>query len=163
MIFLNNEAVITFLSVSLRHISMMESLFKCLGFIRLVQLTVVELGKLISMGTGTELGSQNARNVILRHQDKLYYVNRVRVNLCEGQPTHKAVFHARRATDNRLENLDLEITRKLYDVLVEYARLDNSGHILILQIDGRNSKWCLISENWFNQRASCNNHHKYII
>lgn len=115
------------------------------------------------MGAGTEFSSENARHVILRHEDKLYYVRRVSVNFCEGETTHRATFHARRALDYKCEDLDLEITRKLYNVLVEYARLDSFDQILILQIDGKDSKWCLISENWFKQCGSGNNPNKYII
>jgi hypothetical protein len=115
------------------------------------------------MGIAAEFSSENARHVILRHEDKLYYVSRVSVNFCEGEKTHRATFHARRALDNGSEDLDLEITRKLYDVLVGYARLDSYDQILILQIDGRDSRWCLISENWFKQRGSGNRPNKYII
>ena len=118
------------------------------------------------MGSRSGVSSANARQVILRHQDRLYYVSRVSVRFCEGEATHRAVFHARRATDNQAEDLDLEITRRLYHVLVGYARLDDFDDILILQIEGKDSKWCLISENWFKQctnGAKTNSPREYII
>jgi len=107
--------------------------------------------------------SENARNVILRHNDKLYYVSRVSVRMCEGEGVHRAVFHARRAIDNKIEDLNVEITRRLYDALVEYAKLDNDDLILILQIEGNSSKWCLITENWLKRGANGNNASKYVV
>ena len=122
-----------------------------------------ELRGLVHMGAGKEFSSENARHVILRHQDKLYYVRRVSVNFCEGETTHRATFHARRALDNECEDLDLEITRKLYNVLVQYVQLDSFDQILILQIDGKDSKWCLVSENWFKRCGNSNKPHKYVV
>jgi hypothetical protein len=115
------------------------------------------------MAGGEGFSSENARNVILRHNDKLYYVNRVSVHFCESGRTHRAVFHARRAIDNKNEDLSIEINRKLYDVLVEYAKLDNYDLILILQIEGNSSKWCLITENWLKRGANGNDASKYVI
>lgn len=115
------------------------------------------------MGATREFSSENARNVILRHRQELYYVGRVSVSFREGESTQRAVFHARRATDSQSEDLELEITRKLYDVLVEYAKLDNFGQILILQIDGKESRWCLISENWFKQCRNGKDSRNYVI
>ena len=115
------------------------------------------------MACGEGFSSENARNVILRHNDKLYYVSRVSVRFCEGEMTRRALFHARRAIDNKIEDLDIEITRKLYDVLVEYAKLDNHDLILLLQIDGKSSKWCLMTENWLKHGTHTTNHVKYVI
>jgi len=83
--------------------------------------------------------------------------------MCEGERFHRAVFHARRAIDNKIEDLNVEITRRLYDALVEYAKLDNDDLILILQIEGNSSKWCLITENWLKRGVNGNNASKYVV
>jgi hypothetical protein len=67
--------------------------------------------------------------------------------------TCNAVFHARRATDNQPQDLELEIDKKLYDIFVEYARLDNFDLVLILRIDGKESRLCLMSLNWLKQQS----------
>ena len=50
----------------------------------------------------SEVKSGNARNVILNYNDKIYYVNGVNVQIQEGAGKIKAVFHAKRASDNAI-------------------------------------------------------------
>lgn len=95
-----------------------------------------------------EVKSDNARNVILSYNDKIYYVNEVKVQVQDGADKVKAVFHAKRASDNKLQDLDIEISKSTYDMLIEYAKMDKVDLIMILQIEGFNSKWCLMSEAW---------------
>jgi hypothetical protein len=142
---------------------MMESWFKCFENPFLIGEVFLKAQELVDMAAGEGFNSENARNVILRHNDKLYYVNRVSVHFREDEKTHRAVFHARRAIDNKTEDLSIEINQRLYDVLVDYAKLDNYDLILILQIEGNSSKWCLVTENWLKHGASENNAGKYVI
>jgi hypothetical protein len=107
-----------------------------------------------AMEKGSEIKSENARNVILSYGDQVYFVNRVNVCLGEGEVKYKAVFHAKRVTDNQLQDLELEIDKKLYDMLVEYTKLDNFDLVLILQIEGKESKMCLMSQNWLKQQMA---------
>jgi hypothetical protein len=67
--------------------------------------------------------------------------------------TCNAVFHARRAIDNQPQDLELEIDKKVYDIFVEYARLNTSNLVLILRIDGEEPRLCLMSVNWFKQQS----------
>ena len=96
----------------------------------------------------TEVKSENARSVILSYNDKIYYVNGVNVQIHEDAKKIRAIFHAKRAADNAAQDLDIEITQATYDILMEYAKLDKLDLIMVLQIEGANSKWCLMSEDW---------------
>jgi hypothetical protein len=116
-----------------------------------------------TMNCDTEVKSEKARNVILSHDDTVYFVSRVNVHYHEGDERHRAIFHARRATDDRPQDLELEINRSLYDVLVEYTKLDSKDHILILHIEGGKSKWCLMSENWLKNFTNGSAKAQYII
>lgn len=100
----------------------------------------------------TEVKSENARNVILSYDDKIYYVNSVNVQIQEGADKLKAIFHAKRASDNTPQDLDIEISQGIYDILMEYAKLDKLDLIMVLQIEGANSKWCLMSEDWLKNQ-----------
>jgi hypothetical protein len=110
-----------------------------------------------------EVKSEKARNVILSHGDMVYFVSRVNVDYRESDEKHKAIFHAKRATDNKPQDLELEINRGLYDVLVEYTKLDNTDLILILHVEGDKSKWCLMSENWLKNHENKSANAQYII
>jgi hypothetical protein len=96
----------------------------------------------------SEVKSDNARNVILSYNDKIYYVNSVNVAVKEGEEKLKAIFHAKRASDNAPEQLDIEINKGTYNILMEYAKLDKLDLIMVLQIEGGNAKYCLMSEDW---------------
>jgi hypothetical protein len=99
-----------------------------------------------------EVKSDNARNVILSYQNQIYYVNSVNVKVQEGEQKIQAVFHAKRASDNAQQDLDLEITQGTYDILMEYAKLDKLDLIMVLQVDGADMKWCLMSEDWLQNQ-----------
>lgn len=101
-----------------------------------------------------EVKSDNARNVILSYNEKIYYVNGVNAQIQDGADKIKAVFHAKRAVDNTPHDLDIEISKATYDILIEYAKLDKVDLIMILQIEGANSRWCLISEDWLKNTPS---------
>ena len=115
------------------------------------------------MGEGNQVKSENARNVILSYQDSVYYVNKVNVQLQEGAEMHKAVFHARKAEDTRFQDLEVKISKAAYNMLIEYAKLDNFDLILVLRIDGNESKWCLMSEEWLKTRVGENGKVCYIV
>jgi hypothetical protein len=100
-----------------------------------------------------EVKSDNARNVILSYNDKIYYVDSVAVKVHEGEEKLKAVFHAKRASDSTLEDLDIEINKGTYDILMEYAKLDKLDLIMVLQIVGSTAKWCLMSEDWLRNQV----------
>jgi len=101
----------------------------------------------------TEVKSEKARNVILSYNNSIYFVNGVNVQIDEGACKIKAVFHAKRVVDDVTQDLDLEINKNLYDILVEYAKLDKLDLIMVLRIEGLNSKWCLMSEDWLKTTA----------
>jgi len=50
--------------------------------------------------------------------------------------------------------LDIEISQRVYDMLVEIAKLDP---ILVLHIDGEESKRCVMPENWLKNQTGTNN------
>jgi hypothetical protein len=100
----------------------------------------------------SEVKSENARNVILTYNDTVYFVKSVKVQIEEGVGKFKAVFHAKRASDETPQDLDIEINQGTYDILLEYARLDKLNLIMVLQIEGGSSKWCIMSEDWLNSR-----------
>lgn len=115
------------------------------------------------MGEHSEVKSENARNVILSYGDTVYFVSKVNVQLQEGVDVLKAIFHARRVKDGQLQDLEVEISRATYNMLVEYAKLDNFDLILVLRIEGNESKWCLITENWLKKQVSENSKAYYIV
>jgi hypothetical protein len=100
----------------------------------------------------SEVKSDNARNVILSYNDKIYYVSGVNVAVKDGVDKLKAIFHAKRASDNGVEDLDIEINQGTYDILMEYAKLDKLDLIMVLQIEGSAAKWCLMSEDWLKNQ-----------
>ncbi|MCX8152972.1 MAG: hypothetical protein N3E52_00895 [Candidatus Bathyarchaeota archaeon] len=115
------------------------------------------------MGEHSEVKSENAHNVILSYGSTIYFVNRVNVKLQEGSDMLKAVFHARRANDGQIQDLEIEITQDTYNMLVEYAKLDSDDLILLLRIDGKESKWCLMSENWLKKQSGQKSNVFYIV
>ncbi len=111
----------------------------------------------------SEVKSENARNVILSYNDRIYYVNSVNVKVQEGVDKLKAIFHAKRASDNTLEDLDIEINQGTYDILMEYAKLDKLDLIMVLQIEGASAKWCLLSEDWLKHQVCSAGSAGYIV
>jgi hypothetical protein len=110
-----------------------------------------------------EVKSENARNVILSYGDAVYFVNKVNVQFRDNVDTLKAVFHARRAKDGQIQDLEVEISQAAYNMLVEYAKLDNFDLILVLRIEGDKSKWCLMSEEWLHKQVGENGKAFYIV
>jgi len=110
-----------------------------------------------------EVRSEHARNVILSYCENVYFVSQVNVQLCEGAGRFKAVFHGRRMADQHLEELSVEISQEVYDVLVEYAKLDKVDLILVLHIDGDAAKWCLMSENWLKNEPGERGKRLYLV
>lgn len=115
------------------------------------------------MGERSEVKSENARNVILSYGDTIYFVNKVNVQLQEGVDVLKAIFHARRAADGQIQDLEIEINKDTYRMLVEYAKLDSCDLILVLRIEGNESKWCLMSENWLKRQSGKKSNVFYIV
>jgi hypothetical protein len=110
-----------------------------------------------------EVKSENARNLILSYRDAVYFVNKVNVQFREGASVFKAVFHARKAKGTRFQDLEVEISQAAYNMLVEYAKLDSFDLILVLRIDGSESRWCLMNEEWLKKRVGENGKVCYII
>lgn len=100
----------------------------------------------------SEVKSDNARNVILSYNEKIYYVNSVNVAVRDGADKLRAIFHAKRAADNAAEDLDIEINQGTYDILMEYAKLDKLDLIMVLAIEGGSAKYCLMSEDWLKNQ-----------
>jgi len=115
------------------------------------------------VGEHSEVKSENARNVILSYGDAVYFVNKVNVQFRDNVDMLKAVFHARRAKDGQLQDLEVNISQAAYNMLIEYAKLDNFDLILVLRIEGSESKWCLMSEEWLKKQADGNGKALYIV
>lgn len=106
--------------------------------------------------------SKNSRHIILSYCGKIYYVDLVQVHFCEGKKLHNAVFHAREARDSQFRDVGLEIPHRLYDILVEYTKLDNADLILLLNVGNASFSWGLISETWLKQYTNKDNVKKYV-
>jgi hypothetical protein len=117
----------------------------------------------VPVGEHSEVKSENARNVILSYGDTVYFVNKVNVQFREDADMLKAVFHARKAKDEQFQNLEVEISQAAYNMLIEYAKLDNFDLILVLRIEGNESKWCLMSEEWVKKQVGENGKVCYIV
>jgi hypothetical protein len=115
------------------------------------------------VGEHSEVKSENARNVILSYHDTVYFVNKVNVQFQEDVNMLKAVFHARKAKDGQPQDLEVEISQAAYNMLIEYAKLDNFDLILVLRIEGSESKWCLMSEEWLKKQVGENGKVFYIV
>jgi hypothetical protein len=110
-----------------------------------------------------EVKSENSRNVILSYRDAVYFVNKVNVQFREDADTLRAVFHARKAKDQHFQDLEVEISQAAYNMLIEYAKLDNFDLILVLRIEGNQSKWCLMSEEWLRKKVGENGKVCYVV
>jgi hypothetical protein len=78
----------------------------------------------------------------------VYYVSTVRVRFCEGKEMHRAIFHGKDAVGGELKDLDLEISQELYELLVEYTKMDNSDLILVLHVENKECRWGMVHESW---------------
>lgn len=79
------------------------------------------------------------------------------VKVQEGVEKLKAIFHTKSVQDNTPQELNIEISQGIYDILVEYAKLDKLDPILVLHIEDGSSKWCLMSDDWLKNPTSNNN------
>jgi len=110
-----------------------------------------------------EVKSDNARNVILSYNEKIYYVNSVNVKVQDGMDRLRAIFHAKRASDNTVEDLDIEINKGTYNILMEYAKLDKLDLVMVLQIEGSDARWCLMSEDWLQKQYDVAGKRSYVV
>ena len=104
------------------------------------------------MGERVVTRSENARHVILKYGDILYHVDQVDVQYSERKKMYEAVFRAKTLGNSQSFDLDFEISPNIYQVLVDYAKLDNSDLLLVLHFDGKIVKWRLVSEKWLQQQ-----------
>jgi hypothetical protein len=102
----------------------------------------------------SEVKSENARNVILSYNEQIYYVNGINAQVKEGEDKIKAVFHARKAGTDASQDLSIDISQSTYQVLLDYAKLDMVDLIMVLQINGEDAKWCVMSEEWLKNQGS---------
>ena len=105
------------------------------------------------MGERVETRSENARHVILKYENDLYHVDKVNVQYSEGKKVYSAVFRAKRVGSGQLVDLGFDISQNLYDVLVEYTKLDDSDLLLVLHVDGKDFKWSFVSESWLRRQV----------
>lgn len=110
-----------------------------------------------------ETRSENARHVILSYRNKLYYVGSVNISLRQGEPMQKAVFHAVEVMDNKIEDLALEIPKSIYEVLVNYAKLDDPDLVLALYVEGGEFKWTTMSETWLRHYVIESHARNYVV
>ncbi|MEM3731126.1 MAG: hypothetical protein QW667_06555 [Candidatus Bathyarchaeia archaeon] len=106
----------------------------------------------------SEFRSKNARHVILSYRNAVYYVSSVNVQFIEQGNECVAVFHAKNVANGEFEDIKLTITRRLYDVLVDYVKLNDPNLLLLLYVCGNVCSWYLIDERllkqWLNDRVS---------
>ncbi len=107
--------------------------------------------------------SENARHLILSYRNKLYYVSGVNVSFREGETAHKAVFHALGVLDNHLQDLEIEIPNRIYELLLEYAKRDDKDLILTLTTDGKDFNHALVSETWLRIYVNERNTKRYVV
>ena len=101
--------------------------------------------------TGTLAQSDNARHIVFRKDDALYFVNEVSVALKDGENVFRAVFHAKESGSTKHLDLVEEIPITFYDVLVAYAKEGNPDQMLILLKINSDLKWFLVSESLVRQ------------
>jgi hypothetical protein len=115
------------------------------------------------MEEGIESRSENTRHVILSYGNKLYYVSSVNISLRQGEPMQKAVFHALGIVDNKIEDLELEIPKSIYEVLVNYAKRDDPDLVLALYVEDGEFKWTTMSETWLRHYINESHAKNYVV
>ncbi len=100
--------------------------------------------------------------MIMSYNDKVYHVDSVKVNFSEGKESHGAVFHAKEVSAEKFSDLHFAIPHMLCDVLIEYAKLDDSDAILVLDVKGNRFDWNLLSEAWLKQISCAQNVKQYV-
>ena len=121
------------------------------------------LNGMVDLLEKAETRSENARQVILSYNGRIFYVSMVRVNFCKGNEKHSAIFHAREANGSPEQDLTMEIPQNLYETLLKYVSLNNPDLILVLQVEGTDFKWGLTSESWLRQHSFRDNFRDYIV
>jgi hypothetical protein len=121
------------------------------------------LNGLVDLMEKTETRSENARQVILSYNGKIFYVSMVRVNFCKGSEKHRAIFHAREAKGCPAEDLAMEIPQNLYETLLKYTSLNNPDLILVLQVEGTDFKWGFTSDSWLRQHLCRDSFREYVV
>ena len=121
------------------------------------------LNRLVELMEKAETRSENARQVILSYNGKIFYVSMVRVNFCKGSEKHRAIFHAREGNGSPSEDLTMEIPQNLYETLLKYANLNNPDLILVLQVEGTDFKWGFASESWLRQHSCRDSFREYVV
>ena len=115
------------------------------------------------MNDKTETRSEKTRQLILRDENRFYYVSAVNVKLDDGERVHKATFHAEAVDDGKLHDLDFEIPQDLFDVLMEYTKLGNPDLVLLLFHENGSFRWLLLSESWLRQHSSMAGFIQYVV
>ena len=110
-----------------------------------------------------ETRSERARHIILKKENELYYVNMVKVQLRKGEQMQKAIFHARKAEEERFFDLELNIPHKLYDILVDYTKCGDPDLLLILSMENSHFRWSLVSESYLEQQSNPQGSREYIV
>jgi hypothetical protein len=100
--------------------------------------------------------------VIVSYERRVYHVDSVHVNVDHGKSVHNAVFHAKEVSSNVCRDLHFEIPLMLCDVLIEYAKLDNPDAVLVLDVEGTDFRWNVLSEAWLKQKLNVQNIKQYI-
>jgi hypothetical protein len=121
------------------------------------------LNGLVELMEKAETRSENARQVILSYNGKIFYVSMVRVNFCKGSERHRAIFHARETKDSPGEDITLEIPQNFYETLLKYVSLNNPDLLLVLQVEGTDFKWGFTSESWLRQHSCRDSFRGYVV
>ncbi len=98
----------------------------------------------------------------MSYNDKVYHVDSVKVNFNEEKKLHDAVFHAKEVSAEKFFDLHFIIPEMLCDVLVEYAKLDDSDAILVLNVKGNSFVWNLLSDAWLKQTSCTQSFKQYV-
>jgi hypothetical protein len=115
------------------------------------------------MGERVETQSENAHHVILKYKEKLYYVSKIRFYFSKDEEMHRALLHSKGLRDGQLENLEFKVSRKLFELLTEYAKMNNPDLLLVLFIEGKELKWQLLSESCLKQQLNQKKAYRYIV
>ena len=105
------------------------------------------------VGGKVEARSDSARHVILKHNNKLYHVDKVNVQYSEAKKMYNAVFRAKQVGNNQPVDLGFDISQKLYDVLMDYTKIGDDDLLLVLCAEGGVFKWSFVSESWVRQQT----------
>ena len=121
------------------------------------------LNGLVDLLEKAETRSENARQVILSYNGKIFYVSMVRVNFCKGSERHKAIFCARETKESPAEDITLEIPQNLYETLLKYVSMNNPDLLLVMQVEGTDFKWGFTSESWLRRHSCRDSFREYVV